>query len=62
MSGYLEGRVYSVNGESTKIWEVRDTLIPGYPVEQVFVPTILRITTNQKQGKCHSPTVECKTK
>lgn len=58
--GYLEGTTYSTNNDKTKIWEVKDTLIPGYPVEQVFVPTIIRITPNQKQEKCESPTILCK--
>ena len=59
-SGYLEGKTYSVNGEITRVWEVKDTLIPGYPTGQVFIPTVLRITENQKQGKCASPTSPCK--
>jgi hypothetical protein len=52
VSGYLEGRTYSNNTDgSIRLWEIRDTLIDGYPYEQVFVPTIVRVVENQAQGK-----------
>jgi hypothetical protein len=51
VSGFLEGRVYSGTGENIRIWEVADTLIPGYPEEQVFVPTIIRETAGQRQAR-----------
>jgi len=59
VSGYLEGRTYSVVGDDTRIWEIADASISGYPEEQVFVPTIIRITENQRQGRCLSPTIPC---
>lgn len=60
VTGYLEGKTYSYYNDNLKLWEVKDTLIPGYPREQVFVPTVIRITMNQKQDVWESPTNPCK--
>ena len=60
ITGYLEGKTYSYYNSNLKLWEVKDTLIPGYPKEQVFVPTVIRATMNQKQSVCESPTNPCK--
>lgn len=55
VTGFLEGKTYSEINGNIKLWEVRDTLVPGYPT-QIFVPTTIRITPNQQQSKCLSPT------
>lgn len=51
VTGYLEGRTYSTNSDgSLRAWEIRDTLIDGYPFEQIFIPTVVRMVENQAQG------------
>lgn len=58
VTGFLEGRVYSENDDgSIRLWDIRDTQVPSYAYQQVFVPTVVRVVENQSQGRCQDRTI-----
>lgn len=62
VTAYLEGRVYSTEEDGNiRIWEIRDELLPAYPYEQVFIPTVIREVSGQTQSSCIDPTVSWET-
>ncbi|CAI2364044.1 unnamed protein product [Moneuplotes crassus] len=62
VTGFLEGRVYSENDDgSIRLWDIRDTQVPSYAYQQIFVPTVVRVVENQSQGRCQDRTINCTT-
>lgn len=49
VTGFVEGDTYSVSEGSARLWTVEDLQLPGYYNQQIFVPTVVRITQNQQQ-------------